>query len=402
MLILAIYYTIADLVLLAQCFYYRGFTWRDDVPEPSPAPPPKIRKPKRSNNNNNTNGSGSSNAQSSSSEASSSGAATATVDETTSLLSADHDPSPYSTTANSNLTPDYQRRRERRGSDWSHLSPAMPLLTPAIEDEEAMISSAPLLPPPTSPAARKAGAKAPNSRTITRTTTALQSLVFNLLAVLMVCAAGVVGWWLSQTYNQRHHHHPPNPPPEEGGGEGGGELQMSLWGQIFGWFCAVLYLGSRLPQLLLNFRRKSTEGVSMLFFLFACLGNLTYVLSILVFDPSSSKECQQLSPLAAVLLGRSDDGGSGDGGGCDLSRIYWRYILVNLSWLAGSAGTLFLDMGIFVQFFMYSKAGEDDEDDDDEWSYYTDEEGEFGEGREERVVEAGASGVSSTTATTAT
>ena len=31
MLILAIYYTIADVVLLAQCFYYRGFTWRDEV-----------------------------------------------------------------------------------------------------------------------------------------------------------------------------------------------------------------------------------------------------------------------------------------------------------------------------------------------------------------------------------
>lgn len=37
MIILAIYYTIADVVLLGQCFYYRGFTWRDEVtPKPKP------------------------------------------------------------------------------------------------------------------------------------------------------------------------------------------------------------------------------------------------------------------------------------------------------------------------------------------------------------------------------
>ncbi|KAK0736903.1 PQ loop repeat-domain-containing protein, partial [Apiosordaria backusii] len=109
---------------------------------------------------------------------------------------------------------------------------------------------------------------------------------------------------------------------------------MDFWGQVFGWLCAVLYLGSRLPQLLLNWRRKSTEGVSILFFLFACLGNLTYVLSILAYDPVCTAE-----------NGECKDG--------EAARIYWQYILVNLSWLAGSAGTLFLDMSIFVQFFLY-------------------------------------------------
>src|SRR4051812_30435937 len=34
MLILAVYYTIADVVLMAQCFYYRGFTLSDNVPPP--------------------------------------------------------------------------------------------------------------------------------------------------------------------------------------------------------------------------------------------------------------------------------------------------------------------------------------------------------------------------------
>ncbi|KAL2164175.1 hypothetical protein VTH06DRAFT_3389, partial [Thermothelomyces fergusii] len=53
----------------------------------------------------------------------------------------------------------------------------------------------------------------------------------------------------------------------------------------------------------------------------------------------------------------------------EAARIFWRYILVNLSWLAGSAGTLLLDLAIFVQFFVYSKSEEDassDSDDDEE------------------------------------
>ncbi|KAK3333913.1 PQ loop repeat-domain-containing protein [Cercophora scortea] len=271
MIILAIYYTIADFVLLGQCFYYRGFTWRDAV-VPAPAAP----KPKR--------------------------APTATrtrrivsqPDERTSLLLRDDGPpSPID--------------RERRGSDWSHLSPAVPFVS--IED-------IPLPPPP------------PPSR--------VQALAWNFLAVMMVIAAGVVGWWLSRGYST-----PDNDSDDSN------PVSLNLWGQIFGWLCAVLYLGSRLPQLLLNWRRKSTDGVSMLFFLFACLGNLTYVMSIMAYEAPECKE----------------DGGCGDG---DAARLYWQYILVNLSWLAGSAGTLLLDLGIFVQFFMYNKSV-DEADDDDEW-----------------------------------
>ena len=35
--------------------------------------------------------------------------------------------------------------------------------------------------------------------------------------------------------------------------------------------------------------------------------------------------------------------------------MYARYIGVNASWIVGSAGTLALDMTIFVQFFLYKK-----------------------------------------------
>lgn len=127
------------------------------------------------------------------------------------------------------------------------------------------------------------------------------------------------------------------------------DISFDLWGQIFGYLCAALYLGSRIPQLLLNYRRKSTEGVSMLFFLFACVGNLTYVLSIFAYEPACAKRNDAASPLRLVeTLTRGTFCTEGE-----WSREYGRYILMNASWLAGSGGTLFLDMGIFVQFWIY-------------------------------------------------
>ncbi|KAJ9154887.1 PQ-loop repeat-containing protein 2 [Pleurostoma richardsiae] len=282
MIILAVYYTIADVVLLAQCFYYRGFTFRDEVIPPSAPPKPASRQQQQRQQQ----------------QQQQQRMAAGPPDERTSLLL---NPPP-----------------ERRGS-WSdhleHLSPAVPLLA-----EEP-----PLPPPPPS--------------------TRLQVVAFNTLSVLMVVGAGVLGWFLSRSYygTPAGHEHDPQEEPADGGG---GDIVFDLWGQIFGYLCAALYLGSRVPQLLLNWRRKSTEGVSMLFFLFACLGNLTYVLSIFAFEPRCRRD---------------------DAGGCEpgqAAREYGRYILVNSSWLAGSLGTLLLDMGIFVQFFMYNKTqAEDDEED---------------------------------------
>ncbi len=39
----------------------------------------------------------------------------------------------------------------------------------------------------------------------------------------------------------------------------------------------------------------------------------------------------------------------------EAAHLYGHYLLVNLSWLAGSLGTLLLDLGIFVQFFLYNR-----------------------------------------------
>ena len=155
-------------------------------------------------------------------------------------------------------------------------------------------------------------------------------LVYNAVVIIVVIAAGIAGYYVSPSKSQN-------------GGSSVSEqnevLQFSVLGQVFGYICAVLYLGSRVPQLLLNYRRKSTEGLNALFFVFACLGNLTYVLSIIAFEP---------------ICG----GGAYHEVGCsngEAGAIYGRYLLVNLSWLLGSLGTLFLDFGVFVQFWTYRK-----------------------------------------------
>ncbi|KLU87386.1 PQ-loop repeat-containing protein 2 [Magnaporthiopsis poae ATCC 64411] len=316
MIILAVYYTIADIVLLGQCFYYRGFTFRDEVVPPAPKP----RKPPSSSNGRTANGH------------------PGEPDEQTGLLASAWDRRRSSA---GNVGPGEARR-----ASWSnnshHLSPVVPLL-----DESAFFRDTALAPPASRSSARGS------------TTSNLQAAGFNLLAVLMVCTAGVAGWYMSRP---RPSHSGGDPQPPSPPSTGDDVIEFSFWGQVFGWLCAVLYLGSRVPQLLLNWRRKSTEGVSMLFFLFACLGNLTYVLSIFAFEPS----CH---------VGGSAAPGCAPG---EAVHAYWQYILVNLSWLAGSLGTLLLDMAIFVQFFLYNKDEDDGDDDflDDGDSVVSDTDGE--------------------------
>ncbi|KAG2374573.1 hypothetical protein C9374_010592 [Naegleria lovaniensis] len=59
---------------------------------------------------------------------------------------------------------------------------------------------------------------------------------------------------------------------------------MSIVGYTIGWLCALLYLGSRPPQIYKNFKRGSAEGVSRIFFSLAVLGNSSYVASIWLFS----------------------------------------------------------------------------------------------------------------------
>jgi hypothetical protein len=318
MIILAVYYTLADIVLLGQCFYYRGFNFKEELSSP-PTPKPSIANRGTSDEEQND-----AEDQPAPTERSS-----LLPNKTTGHIKI-QDPSLNATgqQPQDRTRPLSTGRRQSTHSyhdifnssvDVTHLSPATPFVDP------------------TSDSARRRVQRARRRRI-----SDLQSALFNLTAVALVCAAGVVGWYVSPASKSSS----PNPEP----------LAMDLLGQVFGYFCAVLYLGSRLPQLLLNYRRKSTDGVSLLFFLFACIGNLTYVLSILAYSPI----CRGRS--SEEVLGHHSHRAQCRPG--EAAALYGRYVLVNLSWLVGSAGTLLLDMAIFTQFFLYrdEKAGDDEEE----------------------------------------
>lgn len=92
-----------------------------------------------------------------------------------------------------------------------------------------------------------------------------------------------------------------------------------IWlGRFFAWSCTCLYLMSRIPQLVKNFKRQSVEGLSASLFIFAVCGNLTYASSILTHP------------------GQTLDS-----------------LLEALPYLIGSAGTLLFDFSIFCQFIYY-------------------------------------------------
>jgi len=277
MIILAVYYTLADIVLLCQCFYYRGFTLSDE--------PPSARSARSSGTTRQIG------------EYQEAVAGATEPSERSALLAPEHDHADHHNPAH--RRPSLASFREGLSRiDSTHLSPAMPLVVPE---------------PPNSVMRRK-----PSTFKI---------VIFNTFAIGLVCAAGVFGWYVSIWSSPSG-----NGPSERKAPD---VLTLDLWGQIFGYLCAALYLFSRIPQLLLNWRRKSTEGVSLLFFLFACIGNLTYVLSIFAYSPvcegGKNGECRRGEEL----------------------HIYARYILVNASWLLGSLGTLILDLSIFAQFIAY-------------------------------------------------
>lgn len=141
-----------------------------------------------------------------------------------------------------------------------------------------------------------------------------RTMLFNGALILAVFGAGILGWCFSST---RTTGGDDNNNPHD-------QLEFNLMGQFFGYLCTAFYLSSRVPQILLNYRRKSCEGVSFLFFMFACLGNVMFVISILV---------QSLS---------------------------WQYLLINASWLMSSIGALSQDFLIMTQFWLYEKKNDED------------------------------------------
>ncbi|KAI0061402.1 PQ-loop-domain-containing protein [Artomyces pyxidatus] len=121
--------------------------------------------------------------------------------------------------------------------------------------------------------------------------------------VLCVVAAGVAAWAVSETLGD--------------GAEDSRPEEVLEWrSQVMGYISAVLYLGSRIPQILKNTKTRC-EGLSPAMFLFSIMGNVTYALSICV------------------------------------SSMEWDHLVANASWLAGSSLTVFLDVFVLGQFLYY-------------------------------------------------
>jgi uncharacterized protein with PQ loop repeat len=96
--------------------------------------------------------------------------------------------------------------------------------------------------------------------------------------------------------------------------------ESTLWmGRFFAWLCTCLYLSSRIPQILKNYKRRSVQGLSIALFVFAACGNLTYTLSIFT-NPHSTRES----------------------------------LIEAIPYILGSAGTLLFDLSIYSQYVIYN------------------------------------------------
>ncbi|KAJ1814646.1 putative vacuolar membrane transporter for cationic amino acids [Coemansia sp. RSA 2675] len=88
--------------------------------------------------------------------------------------------------------------------------------------------------------------------------------------------------------------------------------------QFCGYASATVYLSAYVPQLVENYRSKSTEGLSMLMFIIVILANTTFCLSVLTFQ-----------------------------------RPTYEYLRKYASWLLGAFGTVWLELAVLYQFYCY-------------------------------------------------
>lgn len=114
-------------------------------------------------------------------------------------------------------------------------------------------------------------------------------------------------------------------------------LTIPPLGTVLSWASTTFYLVSRLPQLLKNFRLRSTAGLSPLLFAAAFSGNFFYSASLL------------LSPNLWHDYGPYRGGGWAGPEGND--RAEWMFKA--LPFFLGAAGVLVMDAGIGVQFWLW-------------------------------------------------
>ncbi|BFZ54345.1 hypothetical protein PYCC9005_001379 [Savitreella phatthalungensis] len=160
--------------------------------------------------------------------------------------------------------------------------------------------------------------------------TVLREIVTNTAACIGVALLGVVGWYASTWLGGRQTSRPTADVMIQLLKHTKDKKHVAVGPQILGYTSAALYLLARVPQIVKNYRKRRTDGLALLFFIFSVMGNLTYAASILVYSS-----------------GRN-------------------YLLTNVPWLLGSLGTLVFDFVILGQFLLYRNADPLDDDEEDE------------------------------------
>lgn len=107
----------------------------------------------------------------------------------------------------------------------------------------------------------------------------------------------------------------------------------TLIGTICGYTSSVLYVSSRTPQIVKNYKKKSTKGVSYLLFLFAMMGNVLYTMSIL-------SDLYLLSRYEPYM------------GDVSFSSVFY----TQLPFIIGSSGTVLFDCILLFQCWHYNTA----------------------------------------------
>ncbi|RPA75301.1 PQ-loop-domain-containing protein [Ascobolus immersus RN42] len=149
------------------------------------------------------------------------------------------------------------------------------------------------------------------SKMLFQETSAVEAAAKNALALIGICVVGTVGWYVAWQAGAWR----PEAPP----GEGPENPDSPLGAQILGYISALLYLSARIPQIIQNHKNKSTEGLSLLFFMISMLGNISYSGGI-IFHSTDRKYILELAP-----------------------------------WILGSLGTVAEDLYIFGQFQQYKR-----------------------------------------------
>lgn len=106
------------------------------------------------------------------------------------------------------------------------------------------------------------------------------------------------------------------------GGHNNGNNHNHNSGIVLSWLGALFYISGRIPQLIKNYQRKSTDGLSPLLFATTLLCNITYCISIFT-------SCKFID-----------------------SNDKWQFFNNALPFIIGSAGTIIFDLIYFYQYYV--------------------------------------------------